>query len=92
MSITSDTIRHQLNSSDSLSPLTHLQVDDISAGCGTSFAITAVTPAFTSKSLLDRHRIIHKALEPHMSTIHALKLKCLTPDKFFPHNNPPTTE
>ena len=82
MSVTVESIRASLDASDELAPLSHVDITDISGGCGTAFNIIAVTPAFAEKSLINRHRMMHKALDAHMSQIHALKLKCFTPDKY----------
>lgn len=82
MSLTAENVRAQLQECSELSPLKHVEVEDISGGCGTSFSITVVTDSFASKSLLDRHRMIHASLGSKMKDIHALKLKCLTPEKF----------
>lgn len=84
MSISAESVKEKLEKSDSFTPLLHINVDDISGGCGTSFSITLVSSVFEEKRILDRHRMIHAVLADDMQTIHALKLKCLTPDKFTP--------
>nr|CAX82597.1 transcription regulator 90.1 [Schistosoma japonicum] len=64
-----------------LNPL-HIEVVDFSDGCGLKFDVKVVSQEFEGKSLVQRHRIVHKQLEEEMKSIHALTLKTLTPSQW----------
>ncbi|KAI9840897.1 MAG: hypothetical protein M1837_001224 [Sclerophora amabilis] len=57
---------------------THVEVKDISGGCGTSFNATVVSPQFTKKTSLARHRLVNGAIKAQMADIHAWTCRCLT--------------
>ncbi|CAH8830947.1 unnamed protein product [Trichobilharzia szidati] len=65
----------------SLNPI-HLEVVDFSDGCGLKFNINIVSKEFEGKSLVERHRLVHKQLDDEMKSIHALTLKTLTPTQW----------
>lgn len=71
-----------LRDSRQLQPVSSVDVTDISGGCGTSFAITIVSNAFDKLSVLSRHRLVHAALGHCLDKIHAIQLKCYTPQAF----------
>eukprot|EP00301_Raphidiophrys_heterophryoidea_P013392 c20796_g1_i1.p1 GENE.c20796_g1_i1~~c20796_g1_i1.p1 ORF type:complete len:101 (-),score=18.51 c20796_g1_i1:239-505(-) len=71
-----------------LSP-THLEVDDISGNCGTSFNVVVVSASFEGKGALQRHRLVHSALGEDMKKIHALTIKAHTPSEFTAGGGPP---
>jgi BolA protein len=49
---------------------------------GGHFNVVIVSSSFAGKTLLDRHRMVHAALEDLMSReIHALSIKALTPEE-----------
>lgn len=49
---------------------------------GGHFAVVVVSPNFSGKSLVERHRMIYDALGDAMHReIHALSIKALTPDE-----------
>lgn len=51
-------------------------------GEATHLSIRIVSPLFTGKSLLDRHRLVHEALgESFEGGLHALRLKTLDPSE-----------
>jgi stress-induced morphogen len=79
--VTAEQVRECLRAATVLTP-SIVEVTDISGGCGTSFAITVVADAFVSIRLLQRHRMIHAALGGDMEKIHALQLKCYTPQQY----------
>lgn len=83
MSLTPDSIRRVLDQDPNLTP-SHVHVEYISANCGPSFSILVVSDAFRSQKLLACHRLVHTALQNQMPSIHALKLKCLTPEAHNP--------
>jgi acid stress-induced BolA-like protein IbaG/YrbA len=52
------------------------------SGDGHHFEAEVVSPVFSSKSTVTRHRLVYAALGQRMQTeIHALSLKTLTPDE-----------
>mmetsp|Transcript_18894 Transcript_18894/g.23037 ORF Transcript_18894/g.23037 Transcript_18894/m.23037 type:complete len:88 (-) Transcript_18894:396-659(-) len=65
-----------------ISNISHLDVHDLSDGCGEKFGIVCVSESFNGVSLLERHRIVHNSIEKHMKTIHAIELKTWTPKQF----------
>ena len=55
-------------------------VGHASAGGAGHFAVEIVSDAFENKNLIQRHRLVYKALEDAMhSEIHALSIKASTP-------------
>ncbi|CAF2353970.1 unnamed protein product [Brassica napus] len=63
----------------------HLEVNDISGGCGSSFEVEVVSEQFEGKRLLERHRMVNAALEEEMKEIHALSIKkAQTPQQWKP--------
>jgi stress-induced morphogen len=90
--VTAEQVRKCLLGTTALTP-SLVEVTDISGGCGTSFAITVVADAFASVRLLQRHRMIHAALGGDMmEKIHALQLKCHTPQQYSALSAPETAE
>jgi len=50
---------------------------------GGHFAVTIVSAQFVDKTLIQRHRLVHSALDELMNTaIHALSIQAQTPDEF----------
>ncbi|KAK9368935.1 bola protein [Lipomyces kononenkoae] len=68
-------IRDRLNAS-------HVQVDDISGGCGQAFEVIIVSPLFVGKNMLMRHRLVNTALKEEISAIHAFTQKDYTPEEW----------
>ncbi|CAL9229764.1 unnamed protein product [Arabidopsis halleri] len=63
----------------------HLEVIDISGGCGASYEVEVVSEQFEGKRLLERHRMVNAALEEEMKEIHALSIKkAQTPQQWKP--------
>lgn len=80
--VTIEKLTAVLREDEDMAPIQHLEIEDISGGCGQSFMIKVVTEKFTKTALLQRHRMIHNALGEMMPLIHALQLKCLTPEAY----------
>lgn len=78
MGVDADALQARLSSAPSLMP-ERVAVTDNSGGCGASFAIEVVSPAFEGVRALERHRMLHAVIGADMVDIHALQLKCLTP-------------
>lgn len=57
----------------------HVDVEDISDGCGAKFNAVIVSPKFEGKSLLERHRMVNTILSKELEVIHAFSQKTLTP-------------
>ncbi|KAK4309149.1 hypothetical protein Pmani_019207 [Petrolisthes manimaculis] len=61
---------------------THVEVVDQSDGCGGKFNVVVVSPKFTGKPLLQRHRLVNGVLAEELKTIHAFSMKTLTPEQW----------
>ncbi|XP_030543817.1 protein BOLA2 isoform X1 [Rhodamnia argentea] len=80
MGVTKEQVESSLTSN--LKPL-HLEVTDISGGCGASFSVEIVSEQFEGKRLLERHRLVNAALQEEMKQIHALSIKiAMTPEQW----------
>ena len=55
---------------------------DESDGCGAKFEIKIISEAFTGKKLLQRHRMVHAAIDDMRESIHALTLITKTPSEY----------
>mmetsp|Transcript_12558 Transcript_12558/g.24339 ORF Transcript_12558/g.24339 Transcript_12558/m.24339 type:complete len:89 (-) Transcript_12558:574-840(-) len=64
---------------ESVANVSHLEIIDLSDGCGDKFRITVVTDAFEGVKLLERHRMVQEAIDEAMNHIHAVELKTYTP-------------
>jgi stress-induced morphogen len=60
----------------------HIDIEDMSGGCGQAFNAIIVSPEFEKKSLLQRHRLVNGALKEEIAAIHAWTPKCLTPEQW----------
>ncbi|KAL2135146.1 hypothetical protein VTI74DRAFT_9577 [Chaetomium olivicolor] len=61
---------------------THVEVQDMSGGCGQAFTSLIVSPEFAGKNSLKRHRLVNAALKDEITAIHAWSAKCQTPDEY----------
>jgi len=52
-------------------------------GSESHFKVTVVSKNFEGKMLIGRHRLINKALEDELKSIHALAIHTLTPEEYF---------
>ncbi|KAK2738569.1 hypothetical protein FQN57_006992 [Myotisia sp. PD_48] len=57
----------------------HVEIEDLSGGCGSAFQAIIVSPQFENKTLLARHRLVNSALKAEIAAIHAWTPKCYTP-------------
>ncbi|CAA7027131.1 unnamed protein product [Microthlaspi erraticum] len=88
MGVTKEQVEASLTSK--LKPI-HLEVIDISGGCGASYEVEIVSEQFEGKRLLERHRMVNAALEEEMKEIHALSIKkAQTPQQWKPSQDPAT--
>ncbi|PHH86060.1 hypothetical protein CDD83_10799 [Cordyceps sp. RAO-2017] len=60
----------------------HVEVTDMSGGCGQAFATLIVSPRFVGLGALKRHRLVNAALKAEIAAIHAWTAKCQTPDEW----------
>ncbi|CAK7890686.1 bolA-like protein 2 [[Candida] anglica] len=61
---------------------TLVQVEDMSGGCGQAFAVIIVSPKFTGKNKLMRHRLVNNSLKEEIASIHAFTQKGYTPEEW----------
>ncbi|KAF3051351.1 hypothetical protein E8E11_009634 [Didymella keratinophila] len=61
---------------------THVEIEDMSGGCGQMFEAIIVSPQFTKKTTLARHRLVNAALKDEIAAIHAWTPKCYTPEQW----------
>lgn len=54
----------------------------LSGGCGQAFEAIIVSPQFTKKTTLARHRLVNSALKTEIAAIHAWTPKCFTPEEW----------
>ncbi|KAK4192220.1 protein BOLA2 [Podospora australis] len=64
----------------------HVEITDISGGCGQAFTSLIVSPEFAGKSSLKRHRLVNAALKEEIAQIHAWSAKCQTPEEWEKEN------
>ncbi|KAF5544699.1 hypothetical protein FNAPI_9332 [Fusarium napiforme] len=60
----------------------HVEVTDMSGGCGQAFNSVIVSPQFQGLSSLKRHRLVNAALKDEIAIIHAWTAKCQTPEEY----------
>jgi len=61
---------------------THVEIEDMSGGCGQAFSAVIVSPQFEKKTTLARHRLVNNALKAEVAAIHAWTPKCYTPEQW----------
>ncbi|KAJ7578992.1 bola protein [Mycena floridula] len=66
-------------------PVSHLEIEDQSSGCGENYAIVLVSEAFEGKSTLARHRMINELLKSEIAAMHAFSQKTFTPKQYEAH-------
>ncbi|KAF9045962.1 bola-like protein [Hymenopellis radicata] len=54
---------------------TQLQVQDVSGGCGSFYAITIASEAFKGLTTLKQHRLVTETLKKEIEGIHGLQIK-----------------
>ena len=78
-------IESRLNSSFSID---HLDIENeshmhnVAPGSESHFKVTIVSEDFNELMLIKRHRMVNKALQQELQTIHALALHTMTPDEW----------
>ncbi|KAE9405962.1 bola-like protein [Gymnopus androsaceus JB14] len=54
-----------------------LQVQDVSGGCGTFYAITIASQAFQGLPVVKQHRLVTETLKKEIEGIHGLQIKTM---------------
>ncbi|KAF2211376.1 hypothetical protein CERZMDRAFT_43596 [Cercospora zeae-maydis SCOH1-5] len=60
----------------------HVDIADLSGGCGQMFEAIIVSPHFAKKTTLARHRLVNNTLKAEIAAIHAWTPKCFTPEEW----------
>ncbi|KAH8701714.1 bola domain protein [Talaromyces proteolyticus] len=60
----------------------HVEIEDMSGGCGQAFQAIIVSPQFDKKTMLARHRLVNSVLKEEIAAIHAWTPKCYTPEQW----------
>ncbi|KGB76413.1 hypothetical protein I307_00418 [Cryptococcus deuterogattii 99/473] len=60
----------------------HLEFVDTSGNCGMSYAVTIVSPNFSKKITLQRHKLVNQILAEEIAQLHAFSQKTLTPEQW----------
>ncbi|KAF9888351.1 hypothetical protein FE257_008784 [Aspergillus nanangensis] len=60
----------------------HVEIEDLSGGCGQAYQAVIVSPQFEKKTILARHRLVNAALKAEIAAIHAWTPKCYTPEQW----------
>ncbi|KAG7087528.1 hypothetical protein E1B28_013487 [Marasmius oreades] len=63
-------------------PVSHLEIEDHSSGCGENYSIVLVSEAFDGKNTLARHRFVNELLKDELARIHAFSQKTYTPKQW----------
>ncbi|KAK7873148.1 hypothetical protein R5R35_006369 [Gryllus longicercus] len=66
---------------------THVEVEDLSDGCGAKFNALIVSSKFEGKPLLQRHRLVNSILSEELKSIHAFSQKTMTPKEWDKQNS-----
>ncbi|KAI5793764.1 bola protein [Peziza echinospora] len=60
----------------------HVEVKDLSDGCGQIFEAIIVSSQFTGKTTLARHRLVNNLLKNEIAKVHAWTQKCFTEEEW----------
>ncbi|KXT01737.1 hypothetical protein AC578_2735 [Pseudocercospora eumusae] len=60
----------------------HVEIADLSGGCGQMFEAIIVSAQFSKKTTLARHRLVNSALKQEIAAVHAWTPKCFTPEEW----------
>lgn len=50
---------------------THVEIEDISGGCGQAYEVVIVSAEFEGKRTLQRHKLVNSALKEEIAAVHA---------------------
>jgi len=65
----------------------HVEVIDVSDGCGQAFEVVIVSNLFQGKSTLQRHRLVNEKLKEEIAAVHAFSQKTFTPEQWKESSN-----
>ncbi|UJO21845.1 uncharacterized protein CLAFUR5_09188 [Fulvia fulva] len=65
----------------------HVEIVDLSGGCGQMFEAIIVSLQFAKKTTLARHRLVNATLKEEIAAIHAWTPKCFTPEEWEKKKN-----
>jgi BolA protein len=78
--VTSGVDRQQLDTAiRSRLEATHVEIEDISGGCGQAYEVTIVSPQFEGLRTLKRHQLVMKHLMEEVKAVHAFTQRDYTP-------------
>ncbi|KAF2819805.1 bola-like protein [Ophiobolus disseminans] len=60
----------------------YVEIADLSGGCGQMYEAIIVSPQFSKKTTLARHRLVNATLKSEIAAIHAWTPKCHTPEEW----------
>lgn len=60
----------------------HVEVQDMSGGCGQIFEAVIVSSEFKGKTTLARHRLVNNELKDEIAKVHAWTQKCFTEEEW----------
>jgi len=60
----------------------HLEIVDMSNGCGENYAVVIVSERFEKMMTLSRHRLVNELLKDQIAQMHAFSQKTLTPNQW----------
>lgn len=60
----------------------HVQVVDVSGGCGSMYNVLVVSEAFDGIPLLKQHRMVKEVLSKEIAAAHGIVVKTMTPIAF----------
>ncbi|KAH6892810.1 bola protein [Coprinopsis sp. MPI-PUGE-AT-0042] len=63
-------------------PITHLEIEDTSSGCGENYSFLIVSEAFEGKTTLARHKLVNEILKDQIAQMHAFSQKTYTPQQW----------
>ncbi|KAG0174653.1 hypothetical protein DFQ28_005247 [Apophysomyces sp. BC1034] len=60
----------------------HVEVVDLSSGCGQMYEVVIVSGLFRDKRTLLRHKLVNEKLKEEISKLHAFSQKSYTPEEW----------
>lgn len=61
---------------------THVNVVDVSGGCGSMFNVEVVSPQFEGVTRVKQHRMVNEVLKDEIKGMHGLTIRTMTPEQF----------
>ncbi|GFS11493.1 BolA protein 3 [Elysia marginata] len=59
---------------------THVEVSDVSGGCGAMYQVFIESPQFKGKRTIQQHRMVNEALAKEIENMHGIQLNTKAPD------------